>query len=100
MLPSTLLALTATLLAPLVAASSNPTCVPSVNGYDIPTATDYYNDFCTKLHDMNFTNDVRMYGLPYMTFTFAPQPGNGTCNLGNCIQSFGAMFNSCKNVQP
>src|SRR6187402_25875 len=96
MLPSSLLALTASLLVSLTTASS-PVCVPSENGYQAEKLTFLYNDFCNQLVSSNFGSQVKLYDLPIVSLSFTSANTASPCDLNNCLQSYTTLADACKS---
>jgi hypothetical protein len=98
MLPQSLIALTATLLVPLIAAAT-PSCQPSNYGADISNFTNTSLEFCNKLANESFILDTMMYGVQksIIAFQFTLQNGtSGTCDLNGCLSDVSALAVTCK----
>jgi hypothetical protein len=100
MLPTPLLALTASLLIPRIAASSTPVCEPSTQGYTTSNITTLYKDFCGILEKSNFTSDVQLYGAFMVSFSFTSANSSNICDLSNCLSSYSSLVQSCKHTYP
>jgi len=100
MLPTPLLALTASLLIPRIAASSTPICESSTQGYATSDITTLYKDFCGILEKSNFTSDVQLYGTFMVSFSFTSANSSNICDLSNCLSSYSSLVQSCKHTYP
>ncbi|KAH8592425.1 hypothetical protein B0O99DRAFT_237880 [Bisporella sp. PMI_857] len=88
MLPSSLLLVVATFLAPLARASSAPACAASNSLYSVSSFRAAYFRFCTSNPKAGPTS---INGLD-INYTF-----NGTgCDTGACSQSFHKLVSSCQ----
>jgi hypothetical protein len=95
MLPTSLVALTASFFVPLVvAASSAPVCVSSSQGYATGQVNYLYNNFCQQLANNNFLSDMAVYGMPVISLSFTAS-GTGTCDQNNCLASYKSIVSSC-----
>jgi hypothetical protein len=98
MLPSSLLAFTAGLLLPLIAASSTPICAPSTGGYQETLGT-LCQTFRAHLAKEAFNSNQEVYGVPPVR-SFGPMPALGTTKhgLNHCITNYGSLIKSCKST--
>jgi len=96
MFPTSLLALTASLIIPLIAASSIPICEPSTQVYATSDITTLYKDFCGVLEKNNFTSDVQLYGAFIVSFGFISANSSNVCDLNNCLSSYFSLVQSCQ----
>jgi hypothetical protein len=97
MLPPSLIAFTAALLVPFIAAAT-PSCQPSNYGADLSNFTNTSNEFCNKLANESFIIDTIMYGVQksIIAFQFTPQNGsNTTCDLSTCLSGTSALSSTC-----
>jgi hypothetical protein len=92
MLPSSFVVFTAALLTSL-AAATDLTCSPSVNGYGINSAKTDAEDFCSTAQRSNSSLLEKSYGLPYITFRFSKQ---SECGTNDCMNAYTGMFNNCE----
>ncbi|KAH7330213.1 hypothetical protein BKA65DRAFT_554204 [Rhexocercosporidium sp. MPI-PUGE-AT-0058] len=91
MLPTSLLALTASFIAPILAA---PSCTPSSNGYAAQKMIYLFNDFCEGLTESNFATKQKYYDMPVVALSFTPA-AVGDCSLKECLTSFGSLVDAC-----
>jgi hypothetical protein len=96
MLPTSLLALMASLVLPLIAATSTPVCIPSAEGYQLEKLDTLYQTFCSDLSKSGFSASQEVYGVPVISLSFVPTNGVDKCNQTNCLSTFGALTQSCK----
>ncbi|KAK0115319.1 hypothetical protein ONS96_013778 [Cadophora gregata f. sp. sojae] len=92
MLPTTLLALTASFIAPILAA---PSCTPTSNGYAAQKMVYLFNDFCEKLTQSNFGTRQKYYDMPVVALGFTAG-SVGDCSLKDCLTSFGLLVDTCQ----
>lgn len=99
MLPQSLIAFTATLLVPSIAAASTPSCQRSNYGAGLDDFKNGSMQFCNKLANENFTLDMNMYGVQksIIAFQFTPQNG-ATCNLNACSAGGSALAINCNST--
>lgn len=93
MLPTSLLALTASFIAPILAA---PSCTSSSNGYAAQKMVYLFNDFCEGLTESNFAAKQKYYDMPVVALSFTPA-AVGDCSLKECLTSFGSLVDTCKS---
>ncbi|KAF4635957.1 hypothetical protein G7Y89_g2129 [Cudoniella acicularis] len=93
MLPSSLLGLTASFLAPLIAATSAPTCTPNNNGFQVEKADFLYRNFCNDLASKGFPSTQQFFSLPWISFGFTAEAGG--CTEDICNTNYGALINAC-----
>lgn len=92
MLPTSLLALTASFIAPILAV---PSCTSSSNGYAAQKMIYLFNNFCEGLTESNFGSKQKYYDMPVVALSFTA--GNvADCSLKECLTSFGELVDSCK----
>ncbi|KAG4435033.1 hypothetical protein IFR05_009489 [Cadophora sp. M221] len=91
MLPTSLLALTASFIAPILAA---PSCTSSSNGYAAQKMVYLFNDFCEGLTESNFAAKQKYYDMPVVALSFTPATV-GDCSLKECLTSFGSLVDTC-----
>lgn len=96
MLPSSLLALTASFIVPIIAAST-PSCIASSDstGYAAQKLPYLYNDFCEELSTANFGTKQKLYDSPVIALSFSVASA-GDCTLANCLTSFKSLVDGCK----
>ncbi|KAL2067324.1 hypothetical protein VTL71DRAFT_1748 [Oculimacula yallundae] len=88
---TSILALTASLVAPILAA---PSCTASSNGYAAQKMVYLFNDFCAGLTESKFAPKEKYYDTPVVALTFKPATV-GDCSLKECLTSFGSLVDSC-----
>ncbi len=98
MLPAPLLTLIASLVLPLIVASSTPVCVPSAEGYQLDILSNLYHLFCGYLSKEGFTASQEVYGVPVISLSFIPGTGSDKCDQTDCLSTFGSLIQSCKPV--
>ncbi|KAH9212657.1 hypothetical protein DL95DRAFT_411058 [Leptodontidium sp. 2 PMI_412] len=94
MLPTSLLALTASFIAPILAA---PSCTSSSNGYAAQKMVYLFNDFCEGLTESNFAAKQKYYDMPVVALSFTPA-AVGDCSLKECLTSFGSLVDTCEKA--
>jgi hypothetical protein len=99
MLPSSLLAFTAGLLLPLIAASSTPICVPSTGGYQ-ETLDTLCQTFRADLAKEGFNSNREVYGVPVISLSPIPAIGTTKLGLNHCLTNYGSLIKSCKSTTP
>lgn len=92
MLPTSLLALTASFIAPILAA---PSCTSTSNGYAAQKMVYLFNDFCEKLTESNFGTKQKYYDMPVVALGFTAG-AVGDCSLKECLTSFGSLVDTCE----
>ncbi|KAE9377107.1 hypothetical protein N431DRAFT_480223 [Stipitochalara longipes BDJ] len=95
MLPVSLLAITSSLMPPLIATSSTPVCIPSAERYQLATLDTLYQSFCSDLSKSGFSASQEVYGVPVVSLSFAPTTGADKCDQANCLSTFGTLIQSC-----
>lgn len=93
MLPTSLLALTASFIAPILAA---PSCTTTSNGYAAQKMVYLFNDFCEQLTESNFATKQKYYDMPVVALGFTAG-SVGDCSLKECLTSFGSLVDTCKS---
>lgn len=95
MLPTSLLVLTTSVFAPLIAATT-PSCTTGATGYASQKLPYLATNFCSELSTANFGNKQKYYDAPTvmsMSFTVASA---AECSLATCLTSFQSLVDSCK----
>ncbi|KAG4425737.1 hypothetical protein IFR04_001199 [Cadophora malorum] len=92
MLPTSLLALTASFIAPILAA---PSCTTTSNGYAAQKMVYLFNDFCEQLTESNFATKQKYYDMPVVALGFTAG-SVGDCSLKECLTSFGSLVDTCE----
>jgi hypothetical protein len=69
-LPTSLLAFAASLILPLITAST-PVCPPSAEGYQLDTLNTIYQPFCSDLSQPGFSASQEVYGVPVISLNSA-----------------------------
>lgn len=98
MLPTSLLVLTASLAAPMMAAAAPPSCAAAADatGYAAQKLPYLYNDFCSQLTAAQFGSKEKLYDSPIIKLAFrADSPGD--CSLATCLVNFKSLVESCKS---
>jgi hypothetical protein len=93
--PLFLLAFTASLIVPLIAACLTPVCVPSTEGYQVGELNKLFKNFCGDLSKDDFAADREVYG-PITSLSFRPATGADLCDQSNCLSAFGTLIQPCK----
>lgn len=70
MLPASLLVFAASLILPLITAST-PVCPPSAEGYQLDTLNTIYQSFCSDLSQPGFSASQEVYGVPVVSLISA-----------------------------
>jgi hypothetical protein len=96
MLPACLLAFMASLIIPLIAASSIPVCISSAEGYQLDTLNTLYQTFCGDLSKDGLSASRGVYGVPVISLSFVPTTGADECDQANCLSTFGTLIQSCQ----
>ncbi|PBP18639.1 hypothetical protein BUE80_DR010531 [Diplocarpon rosae] len=97
MLPTSLLALTASFIAPVIAASS-PSCVASSDstGYASQKLLYLYNDFCDELSAASFGTKQKLYDSPVILAMNFNVASARDCSLASCLISFKSLVDRCQ----
>ena len=97
MLPTSLLARTASFVVPFIAATTKPVCIPSGQGYQLETLDTLYKTFCSDLSKSGFSASQEVYGVPVISLSFVPTTGADKCDQANCLSTFQTLTQSCKS---
>ncbi|PMD55779.1 uncharacterized protein K444DRAFT_616844 [Hyaloscypha bicolor E] len=81
MLPAPLLAFTASLILPLIAASTS-VCPPSAEGYQLDTLNPIYQSFCFDLSQSRFSASQEIYGVPVISLNLASTQTSSSTSTG------------------